>query len=183
LFVESELDRAGATTLRSLRNKVTSSFTITRQFLRGSHLRRLFRRWWLILIAIAMILPSVIGDLQTGGLSGVSTFGVAAVAILIPRYVVGWHRQARSIDDWISKQGDAPIHYQFDDDSVTAESAIGKTTLKWNAFKQLTITPFHLLMEFPRGQGALTLPADQVTPDICKFICDRFSANGMPIKK
>jgi hypothetical protein len=143
----------------------------------------MFRRWWLILIAIAMILPSVIGDLRTGALSGVSTFGVAAVAILVLRYVVGWYRQARSIDDWISKQGDVPIRYEFDQDSVTAESAIGKTTLKWGAFKQLTITPYHMLMEFPRGQGALTLPTDQVAPDVREFISDRFSENGMPIKK
>jgi hypothetical protein len=143
----------------------------------------MFRRWWLILIAIALILPSVIGDLRTGALSGVSTFGVAAVAILVLRYAVAWYRQARSIDDWISKQGGVPIHYQFDEDSVTAESAIGKTTLKWSAFKQLTITSFHILMEFPRGQGALTLPTDQVTPDVFDFISDRFSRNGMPIKK
>ena len=143
----------------------------------------MFRRWWLILIAIAMILPSVIGDLRTGALSGVSTFGVAAVAILILLYAVAWYRQARSIDDWISKQGDVPVQYQFDTDSVTAESTIGKTTLKWSAFRQLTITSFHLLLEFPRGQGALTLPAEQVTPDVCAFISDRFSENGMLIKK
>jgi hypothetical protein len=73
--------------------------------------------------------------------------------------------------------------YFCDQDSVTVESAIGKTTLKWSAFKQLTITSFHLLMEFPGGQGALTLPADQITPDVCEFVSDRFSENGMPIKE
>lgn len=143
----------------------------------------MFRRWWLILIAIAMILPSVIGDLRVGALSGASAFGAAAVAILILRYAVAWYRQARSIDDWISKQGDVPVHYQFSTDSVTVESVIGKTTLKWIAFRQLTITSFHLLLEFPRGQGALSLPAEQVTTDVCSFISDRFSENGMSIKK
>ena len=162
---------------------MTSSFTITRQFLRGSHLRRIFHRWWLILIAVALILPSVIGDLKTGALSGISTFGVAAVAFCFLLHLVRWHRQARSIDDWILQQGGAQVHYQFEKDSVTAESTIGKTTLKWSAFKQLTITPFHLLMEFPRGQGALTLPADQVAPDIFKFISDCFSENGLSIKR
>lgn len=163
--------------------KVTSSFSITREFLRGSHFRRLFRRWWLILIALAMILPSVIGDLLDGDLRGVSIFGILAMAVFVLRYAASWHRQARSIDDWMTKQGGKPVRYEFEEDSVTVDSMIGKATLKWSAFKQLTITPFHLLLEFPRGQGALTLPADQVSPDLRKFLCDRFSGNGLAIKK
>ncbi|MGD7651958.1 MAG: hypothetical protein ACQCXQ_02000 [Verrucomicrobiales bacterium] len=162
---------------------MTASFKMTRQFLRGSFLRRLFRRWWLILIAVAMIVPNVVGDLQQGALGGVSTFGVVAVAVLVLRYAVGWYRQVRSIDEWLSKQGDVPVRYQFDEDSVTVESEIGRTTLKWCAFKQLTITSFHVLMEFPRGQGALTLPAEQVTAEVCRFICERFSDSGIPIKR
>lgn len=162
---------------------MTASFTITRTFLRRSYLRRMFHRWWLNLIAIAMISPSVISDLQRGTLSNISTFGIAAVSILVLRHATAWYRQSQTIDDWISKQGEAPIHYQFGADAITVESTIGKSTLKWSAFKRLTITPFHLLLEFPRRQGALSLPANQVTPEVCTFICDRFSENGLTVKR
>ena len=161
---------------------MTTSFIITRKFLRGSHLRRLLGRWWLILIATVLMLPSIVLDLQAGALSGVSMFGIAALSMLILRFSVAWYRQSRSINDWVTKQGTEPVHYRFEEEFITAESVIGKTTLKWNAFRRMTSDSFHVLLEFPRGQGALTVPSEQLAPDALQFLIDRFTENQLPIK-
>jgi hypothetical protein len=141
----------------------------------------LFKRWWLILIAVFLILPSVIGDLIKGTLDSISIVGLSAIAILILRFGISWFRALRFIDQWIQQQGDNPITYDLDPETITAESQIGKTTLKWNAFKRLTITPFHILIEFKSTPGALTLPTEQAAPELIDYLTERFRENGLVI--
>jgi hypothetical protein len=159
-----------------------AEFLMTRRFLRRSHLSRLFHRWWIIAIAILMMAPNVIGDLRSHELGGVSIFAITALGILVLRYSYACFRQFRMIDDWTSKQGDNPVTYEFDLETVTASSAVGKTTLKWSAFKRLVITPLHTLLEFPRGAGALTIPTGQVRRETSEFLIQRFRAHGLAVE-
>ena len=161
---------------------MTASFNITREFLRRSHLKRLFRRWWLIAIALVLILPSVIGDLKVGGLSGTSIFALTAVLILVLRFAVSWRRSSNSIDDWVRQQGDEPVHYSFSSDSVTSKSAVGETTLKWSAFSCLKVSPFHVLLEFPRKQGALTMPTEQMNSEVLQYLVATFKKHGLRVE-
>lgn len=159
-----------------------ASFQISRAFLRKSHAKRLFKRWWLILIAVLLICPSIIGDLKEGTLSGVSIFALSAVAILVLRFGVNWIRTIRFIDNWVQQQGDKPIAYNFETEEITAESAMGKTQLKWKAFKRLTVTDFHILLELQNSPGSLTLPTAQASPELIGYLRDRFQANALPIR-
>ncbi len=144
-------------------------------------MRRLLGRWWLIAIAVLLIAPNVIADARSGAFGSVSIFALSALGFLILLFSYAWFRQCRVIDDWVLKQGDQPLIYHFDEDAVTAESVIGKTTLKWGAFKKLTVTPLHTLLEFPRGAGALTLPSDQLTDEVTEFLVRQFQAHGLAV--
>ena len=153
---------------------------LTSNFLKKSYFRRLFRSWWKLLIAFVLILFSVILDLRSGTFDQVSTIGLTAMGICIIIYSAVWCKHQKYIKEFTSKQGDAPVAYRLTDETIEAESLLGVTKLKWDAFKMLRIQDFDTMLEFTYS-GALTLPTTQLNNEILDFLKDRFSVHGKKI--
>ena len=62
-----------------------------------------------------------------------------------------------------------------DESSITVESAIGKSAMKWLLFSELWEFPTNYLLLYSNHQF-ITLPKDQITPDLINFIRGRLKA-------
>ena len=159
-----------------------ASFVITREFLLRTYLKRWLGHWWLIAIAVALIVPGLVTDVRSGQLGVVSITALSVLGILVLRITFAWFRLSRWVNDWARKQGDTPVGYRFEPDTVTAESSTGTTTLKWTAFKKLTLHRDYTLLEFPHRAGALTLPTTQMSKELLDLLVQYFQAHGLVVK-
>ena len=155
--------------------------TLTSGFLKRSYARRIFRSWWKILIGMALVLPVVVEDLLSGHFSALSAFGATVVGFCFLFYGLAWFRQSRALNDWLKKQGGAPVIYSLSEETVESSSEVGSTKLKWDAFARLTISDLDVLLVFPRT-GALTLPTAQVPSEALEFLKRQFLAHGKKVE-
>jgi hypothetical protein len=160
-----------------------ASYVITGKFLRRSVLRRFLGvRGWVLLSWVLLISPLVIHDLQEGELSLTSIAFLVFLWGYVMMLCVAWRRQWEITSDWESEQGDVPVIYRFTPESVSVKSEMGETTVKWEVFERLTITPLHTLLVFSRRTGALTLPTDQISEEVFDFIIAQFRSRGLVVR-
>lgn len=152
------------------------------RFLKRSYAKRMFRGLWKLAAAYLFILIFVGFSYSDPNLRGWCIFFLAVVGVGAAIFVAAWFRQSRSIDDWVSRQGDVPITYVLSEEAVEGTSQVGSTKLKWDAFSSLVITDYDTLLVFPRSTGALTLPTDQVPSTAIEYLKGRFSAFGKKIE-
>jgi hypothetical protein len=157
------------------------SITLTAGFLKKSYAKRIFRSWWKFLIAFAMITVSVVADLRSGQFGPLSAFGVSAVGFCVLIYGLAWFRQLKALNDWLKKQGSAPVTYTISAEAVESTSEVGSAKLKWDAFSRLTISDLDVLLFFQRS-GALTLPTQQVPQEALEFLKQQFLTHGKKVE-
>jgi hypothetical protein len=154
---------------------------IDEALLRRVALRRILRRWPLMLAYAAVIALNVYFELQRGRLGAVSIFGLTAIGFVLVMYCAYYFRQRRNIADWMRSQGNEPVRYLLTAESLRATSKLGSTELRWRAFSELLDHPDFLLLGVRRS-GHLTLPRNDVPLDAIEFIRERFSSHGLPTK-
>jgi len=155
---------------------------ITETLLRRVALRRLLRRWPLLLLAVGLISVGVWLEVKEGRLGALSVFGLTVVGFLVLMYGVFYIRMRGSIADWKRLQGEAPVHYHLTEDTLRARSNLGGTELRWSVFRELLEHPDFLLLGMGRS-GHLTLPRNEVPAEALAFIRERFASHGLPTKK
>ncbi|CAN5584156.1 hypothetical protein BH09VER1_BH09VER1_40310 [soil metagenome] len=156
------------------------SATLTEQFLKRSHAKRMFYGWWKIALAVVVAGWFSYLDLRHGS-GGFSFFLVGVVAVYFAIAAFAWARQTRVIRQWIRQQGGKPVVYVLSEEGVEGRSEIGSTKLKWEAFKRLKITDFDTLL-FYVTHGEMTLPTAQLPPEALEFLRSRFLAHGKKVE-
>ncbi|HOG92669.1 MAG: hypothetical protein BWX86_00559 [Verrucomicrobia bacterium ADurb.Bin122] len=152
------------------------------RFLKRSYAKRMFYGAWKLAIAYLFILIFVGVSYSDPELRGWCIFFLAVAGVGTAIFVAAWIRQSKSIDDWVSRQGDAPVVYALSEGEVESTSQVGSTKLKWDAFSGLMISDFDTLLLFPRSAGALTLPTDQVPSSAIEYLKARFTAVGKKVE-
>ena len=152
------------------------------RFLKRSYAKRMFYGAWKLAVAYLFILIFVGVSYSDPELRGWCIFFLAIAGVGTSIFVIAWVRQSKSIDDWIRRQGDAPVIYSLSEEVVESASEVGSTKLKWDAFSSLTISDFDTLLIFPRSAGALTLPTDQVPSSALEYLKTRFAASGNKVE-
>lgn len=153
---------------------------LTKDFLKKSYFRRTFRNWWKLAIAFILISFAILLDSMSGGLGNLSVIGLTLMSLCILIYATLWYKQLKFINEFIARQGDTPVRYKLTDEAVEAESVVGESKLRWDAFQRLRIRDLETRLEFS-STGALTLPTNQLNNDILEFLRDRFSAHGKKV--
>jgi hypothetical protein len=157
------------------------SLRLSAGFLKRSYARRMFYDLWKLVLAYVAILGLVCSRYGDPRFTGWAIFFLTVVGLGTLIFGAAWFHQAKRIDDWIRRQGEAPIVYVMSEDTVETTAQAGSTKLKWDAFAELSITDFDTLLKFPRRGGALTLNTTQLRPEAVEYLKDRFHAHGKKI--
>ena len=141
----------------------------------------MFRGWWKIAIAAVVAAVVVISDALRGPLGITSIFVLSAMGFYLAIAGFAWFRQSRALDDWLRRQGDAPVIYSLSEETIESCAEVGSTKLKWDAFRSLAICDFDTLLVFPQ-HGALTMPTDQIPVEALQFLKRQFLAHGKRVE-
>jgi hypothetical protein len=152
------------------------------RFLKKSYARRMFYGLWKLALAYLVILIFVGTSYSDPKTKGFCIFLLAVVGLGTSIFIFAWLRQAKWIEDWASKQGEAPVSYALSEEAVESASQLGSTKLKWEAFSTLVISDFDILLVFPRSAGALTLPTEQMPGAAIDYLKNRFTASGKKVE-
>ena len=155
---------------------------ITEKLLRRVARRRLFQHWPRLLFAVMLIIVALALDYRPGPWSASSIFGMTTIGFLLVLYPAIEIRQRRSIAAWKRMQGDAPLHYRLNEETLQAQSNLGSTELKWTVFRELIEHHDCLLLAFVQGNH-LTLPREGVPAEALDFIRRKFQELKLPIKR
>ncbi|MBL9133869.1 MAG: YcxB family protein [Verrucomicrobiaceae bacterium] len=155
---------------------------ITEALLRRVALRRIFRRWPFTLIAMVLIGIGIGFDLRRGQWSTLSIVGATALGFQVLLYLAVYLRQRRAIGDWKRQQGDAPVNYSLNDETIRAQSNLGSSELRWTVFTELIEHHDCLLLGFSRGNH-LTLTRADVPAEALEFMRRKFHELKLPVKK
>jgi hypothetical protein len=154
--------------------------TLTARFLKRSYAKRIFHRWWLVVIAVIAVSFATRSSILEGPFGLLPMFAFAAFGVYVVLSAVVWTRQSKALDEWLRHQAGAPVIYSLSEEAIESSAAIGSTRLKWDAFRSLTITDFDTLLAFS-PHGALTLPTDQVPPEALHLLKKQFLAHGRKV--
>jgi len=155
---------------------------VTEALLRRVARRRLFRRWPRLLFAVVLILAGAAMDWRSGSWGVVSIAGMTVVGFLLLLYLGVEIRWRRSIAAWQRMQGDAPVHYRLNDETLQAQSNLGATELKWTVFRDLIEQHDCVLLALVQG-NYLTLSRDGMPTEALDFIRRKFQELKLPVKR
>lgn len=158
------------------------SLKLDARFLKKSYARRMFYGAWKLGVAYVFMLVFVAFNYSEPKLRGPCIFFLAVIGLGTAIFAAAWYRQSKVLDDWVQRQGDAPVVYTLSEETVESASQMGSTKLKWDAFSGLTISEFDTLLLFPRSAGALTLPTEQVPAPALDYLKARFAAAGKKVE-
>ena len=92
------------------------------------------------------------------------------VIFLLPAMlIIGYCARMKQSLSIFDKLDDGKVNFNFDDEGVTTQSAVGKSTLVWSMFGEIWELPKDYLLTYNNAQF-ITLPKDQVTPELITFI-------------
>jgi hypothetical protein len=158
------------------------SIKLDARFLKRSYAKRMFYSAWKLAVAYLFILIFVGFSYTDPAMRGWCIFFLAIAGVGTAIFITAWFHQSKSIDEWLRRQGDAPVSYALSEEFVESTSQSGSTKLKWDAFSSLMISDFDTLLMFPRSTGALTLPTSQVPGPAVEYLKARFAAFGKRVE-
>jgi hypothetical protein len=142
----------------------------------------MFHDRWKLAAAYLAVLVLVALNFGDPAFRGWAVFFFTLIGLGSLVFSVAWFTQAKGIDDWVSRQGDAPIHYVLSDETVETISQAGSAKVTWDSFAELAVTDFDTLLKFPRRAGVLTLDTAQVPAGAIEFMKERFRAHGRKVE-
>ena len=99
------------------------------------------------------------------------------LSILVLAYLVAFVMRRKQMADLLRRLRGAPVSYSFGDSEIGIESALGSSTLKWNAIKKLWIDP-DIILVFYAQNGYTTIPTSQMPADALDFLAAQVKRVG-----
>lgn len=134
-------------------------------------------RFWLLGVAVALLLVPVALDLSSGSLSSMSIFALSAfgltVVLLVMTYFTGLRRSLSKLEAIV----DGKASYTLTEETIEAVSSLGSISLSWSAVAELRKYRESILVGF-RGAMYSTIPASQIPADALAFMVERCSQAG-----
>jgi hypothetical protein len=145
------------------------------------HVRRLFRRAWLILLGFGLVGILAFYNIRLGRVSYLEVVAVTVLCIAVLMYVTIYVRQ-RMLTNRIAREiGDSPIRYVLSEDLVSATSPLGKTELRWKALKELEVTDEYTLVKRD-SNTFVSLPTSQIPMEAQQYFIEQFCKHGLKVR-
>lgn len=133
------------------------------------------------LVAALFCLVIVVLDARDGALDPMSIVLLTLFAVLLFLYVTVFVVRRRQMHDLLARIGDHPVTYELEDWVVTARSALGRSSIKWELIRKLWIDPDLILLFYSRGAYS-TLPTSQVPADSLRFLAAKVREFGGTVR-
>jgi hypothetical protein len=134
--------------------------------------------WLGLSLAVLLIGISVCLDLRDGNLGSFSIVSLTLLAMGFCIYVGGyWVGRSRAITK-LESIIEGKARYTFTEETIQAESSLGRMTLGWAALNEVRQYEDLILLGF-RGSAYSTLPKAQLTPEALAFLLGRAEMNGI----
>ena len=132
---------------------------------------------WGPFAAMVLCLAYVVHDTVTSGLGRLGLVIVTMLVLLVAIYAALITRRRSQMAALLKRLNGAPIAYRFDDDELSAHSALGSSNLRWEVIEKVWIDP-DVTMVFYARNGYTTLPTDQIPADALRFLADQVKRGG-----
>ncbi len=108
-------------------------------------------------------------------------FLAATLVIFVLVFGVALLLRERMAVDLLRKMKSPEVHYELSEDSFTARSSIGSTTVRWDAMKGIWRFPRFWLLFLDKA-SYVTVPLVGPSPDDLEFIASKIPLIDKPIK-
>ena len=160
----------------------TFTVTITPEIVREASRAFVWKFFgWPGVIAVALGCGLVGYFWQTGTFGWLGGFLAATILLFVLIFLVALYQRERLTLQKLQTMGDPEVHYELAEDSFTARSSMGSTTVRWEAMKAIWRFPRFWLLFLDRATY-VTVPLVGPTADDLAFLVSKIPVLDKPIK-
>lgn len=156
--------------------------TITPEIVREASRGFVWRYFgWTGVACVAAGLGFIAFYLTTGTLDWLAGFLAAVLVIFVLIFGVGLFQRERLSLAKLKQMGSPEVRYELSEESFTATSSIGSTTVRWDAMKGIWQFPRFWLLFLDRA-SYVTVPLKGPSADDLDYIASKIPLIDKPIK-